>query len=501
MCVLQGRAPWQASKKSIFRIIDSNAGRRIPGEHTGKLGCPFKSTVNGKGERKFSLRKMQSSDWFHLAGPIGVYFIEMTDLHPRYKKIFQDVLWCFHGMRYHSLGILDLQSPAPKPGQKKEYDVLTMYQECAVVMEYLMPINYNHINQHVWQHAVSELIYAGPIFGHHMFPFEAGAGWLKGMLHSPKSPDEGLARAIADEWRTMLHKYDDEDEATIIERLLAPKYRGQSLTAKPVVQYLDNAYRMPQPRPKDSDDLKERINAYNVAELKLLHNYFLENDDVCKFVQDEFKREHTHGANVNEWKKFDIRVWQVSDESYERIKARSGNMNITRSVVDSVKEGPALDQVFVYKKIQINDTVFCDVQTDGTYATTNCCVRYTVNNKKNAWTYAQIERIYRVIPHRLSNAPVTLFRLINYGRPVSYAPSDVESSRLVPLERMSDNDVIGSEDHLFFVPIEPSCVVDDENFAFWPNEEGEGQDEFFAVSYNTLKLEPDSLGTYTNLDK
>jgi hypothetical protein len=477
------RHPWQASKENIFNIVDSERARRIPGEHTGKLGCPFKTTYDKDGKRKFSLRKMQSSDWMHLAGPIGIYYIEMTDIHPRYKMVFQDLLRCFYDMRYHALNTTDLDDATAN------YDSLRWYRECAAILEYLMPINFNHINQHVWQHAISELVYAGPVFGHHMFPFEAGAGWLKSLLKSPKSPEEGLARSIAAEWRTMLHKYDEQDVDTITRRLLAPKYRGRT---PQVIDYISYPQRMPEPKRRDTPATRAQIAADNAVELKLLHNYFLENDIVSKMVQDEFIRMHG-GHTSKEWKKFNIKNWVVDEQSFNRIDQhhmREFGLHITRQVIEHVKVGPIEEEVMTYKKIKINDTDFCDVVTDGNFKTTNSCVRYTVNNGKNAWTYAQIKCIYRARPHAASTEQVTLFRFINYRKPRSYKKDEEDSSGLVPIEQMSDDDVVDTVDHLFVAPVHPECVVDDENLAFWP---ALAADEFYVVSYNTLKTEPDRL--------
>jgi hypothetical protein len=435
---------------------------------------------------------MQSSDWMHFAGPIGIYYIEMTDLHPRYKLVFQDLLRCFYGMRYHALNTHDLIDPS---GQE-EYDVLKWYRECAVILEYLMPINYNHINQHVWQHAVSELIYAGPVFGHHMFPFEAGAGWLKKLLHSPKSPEEGLARAIASEWRTMLHKYDDQNVEAIVQRLLAPKFRGHS-GRDVVVQTVSYPACLPQAKPKDSAVTRAQINADNVAEVLMLHSYFRENDAVCKIVEEEFRR-----AKGPTWKQFDVTTWVVSDESLGRIdqqhRAAHRGQGITRAQVEYARAGPVADAIITYKKIRINDTDFCDVVTDANFKTTNCCVRYSVNNGKNEWSYARIKRIYCVLPYKGATQAVTLFRLINYRKPRSYGSGE-DSSGLVPLELMTDVQVDASDDHLFLVPVKPECAIDDENLAFWPalrdpNADDQAPLEYFAVNYNTLKLHPDSLG-------
>jgi hypothetical protein len=431
---------------------------------------------------------MQSSDWMHFAGPIGIYYIEMTDLHPRYKLVFQDLLRCFYGMRYHALNTRDLVDPT---GQE-EYDVLKWYRECATILEYLMPINFNHINQHVWQHAVSELVYAGPVFGHHMFPFEAGAGWLKKLLHSPKSPEEGLARAVASEWRTMLHKYDDQHVNVIVDRLLAPKYRGRS-GKQAVVQTLSYAASLPQPKPRDSIAVKAQIKAANDAEVLLLHSYFRENDGVCKIVDEEFQR--VSGPN---WKQFDIKAWVVDDDSFhcidQRHRAAHMGQAISRAQIELVKAGPVAEDILMYKKIRINDTDFCDVVTDGNYKTTNSCMRYSVNNKKNAWTYARIKYIIQSRPYKGAKEMVTLFRLINYWKPRSYKPGTKgeldESSGLVPLELMEDNETDNSDDHLFFAPVQPDCVVDDENLAFWPSATA---NEFLVVSYNTLKKHPDSL--------
>jgi hypothetical protein len=347
-----------------------------------------------------------------------------------------------------------------------------------------MPINYNHINQHVWQHAVSELIYAGPVFGHHMFPFEAGAGWLKSLLKSPKSPEEGLARAIASEWRTMLHTYDDQDVDTIATRLLAPKLRG---TTPHVIEYRSYPTNLPRCKRTASAAERSAIAEENAAEHKLLHSYFLENDVVCKMVHDEFIHMHG-GADKNEWKTFDIQQWVVSELSFTRINQQHlhayRGKPITRQVIEHVKAGPVSDTIMIYKKIKINDTEFCDVDTDKAYKTTNCCIRYTVNNGKNAWTYARIKRIYRLRPYEGSTQPVTLMRLFNFTIPYT------DSSQLIPLTQMSDADVIGSDDHLHCVPIEPECVVDDENLAYWPTENA---NEFYAVSYNPLKLFPNSF--------
>ena len=102
----------------------------MPGEHAGKLACPFKTTVNSKGIRKFSVRKMQTTDLMHMAGPIGMYYVESTDIHPRYKKAFNDLLGFLYGVRCRVLWREELYSPS-----REEYDCMRLYREELTVNE------------------------------------------------------------------------------------------------------------------------------------------------------------------------------------------------------------------------------------------------------------------------------------------------------------------------------------------------------------------------------
>jgi hypothetical protein len=472
--------------------VDDALLRRVPGEHAGKLACPFKTTVDSKGRRHFSVRKMQSNDWLHMAGPIGMYYVEMTDIHPRYKKAFIDMLNFLYGVRCRVLWRQELHDPARADGPL--YDCTRSYQESAVILEYLLPINWNQVNQHVWQHAVSELVYAGPVYGHQMCPFEAGAGWLKSLLHSPKVPEEGLARAIASEWRSMLHKYDAADQDAIVKRLLAPKYRGM---VPPIIDFIAKPKQLPVPKRTDTADAKRAIQDANKRELQYMHAYFLGNDDMCKVLQSEFEL-----AYPGTWKQLDIKLWNVSDESFDAINTRLAARSfdtLTMSELRTVLQGPLESDVFVYTKMKVNDTVFCDTTTDGNFRTTNSLMRYWVQPDEVGadpkWTYATINNIYSVRPHALNRnaAYVTLFRVSNLRKPLEYFSNGEElhdSSELEPVTFMTDEDVIGSKQHLHLVPL---TNMDDQNFAMWPQYSDEFQDRFFIVNINTVKQTPTSF--------
>ena len=200
----------------------------MPGEDVGQLAQPFEIKTDKAGNTKVCLRKLNSSEWLHLAGPIGIYYINETDLHPRYKRAFTDVLWWLYEVRTRSVRISGMKKHENDEDYREgEYDYHRYWRENAVILEYLMPYNFNQIVVHLCQHIIDDIYYFGPVYAQWMYPFEATHGWLKNSYHGLKVPEESMCRVISSQWRTMLHEHDDvEDDNAALEQLWNPGLKG-----------------------------------------------------------------------------------------------------------------------------------------------------------------------------------------------------------------------------------------------------------------------------------
>lgn len=182
---MQGRAPWQASKESIARIIAGNHMRPLPGESAGDLSCPFR--VNPGGDFHcgwgYSVNNLQSAEWLRMAGSIGVYYVQMTDLHPRYKVAFQSCLWWLHDMRNRTHLKTTLTN--------NNYNKQDYWTENAAIMEYLMPVHFSSFNAHVMLHCVHSVLTMGPIHAFWMMSSEGLQGIMKKSLKSGNIKTKG----------------------------------------------------------------------------------------------------------------------------------------------------------------------------------------------------------------------------------------------------------------------------------------------------------------------
>jgi hypothetical protein len=449
----------------------------VPGEHASKLACPFVYKKMRDGNVVIGVRKMQVSDWLHMAGPIGIYYINQTDIHDRYKLAFAHVLKWIHGyVRTRSVSISDLSED---DHDTDRISALTYWKENAVILEYLMPRNFNQINTHLWQHAVAELLYAGPVYGHWMFPFESCAHWMKAMLHSPKSPEEGLARQLASEWRSMLHRYDNLDPKLELAKIINPiVYRGRT---PPVVEILSR-------RGQVDPALFNPDTTDSHSPYKLIHAYFLANDRLSKFVQREFERVHTRTNQPNSWKTFDIRKWNMSDSSVQRILKEMTLNRVeplpTRDDLEVVKLGPVAADIQTISKLKVNETVFCDTVKDGHHKTTNHTIRYEVRfgntEDLGRWRYANIAEMYCVRAYGIADTRhctrKILLRVHNYAnehlpnkKAKKVGSKEQWATILTKVNKMNRAASIDSADHLSIVAIDN---VDDVNVAIWKGVDG-----------------------------
>jgi hypothetical protein len=399
---INARWPWQASKASILKLIDEAEYRRIPGDEAGKLNCPFQKTKLQNGTYKIGLRSMKSAEWLHLASPIGIYYITQTDLHPRYKLAFCNVIWFLYEIRtrhIRSTGMIK-----PRVNQSKPYDYKTYWQEIAVILEYLMPYNFNAIVVHIFQHTVDDLHRLGPVYGHWAYPFESGQGWLKNIYHSNKVVEESICRAIASEWRTMLHQYDDVEPSkykSFIKKLIRPGLAGSYPTTVTVLTLSE----------------KKLSFSNETNEYKYLHLYYLQKNPVLVIIQAYYEK------NIKRWDDKDIRTYNWITNVHlnninNKLKAADyldNNQQLTKEELQQICCGPVVSDMKQVKNIQVNESEFCDVITDGEFKTTNSCFRYRQHiqdylalhtrqeEKTYIWCYGKIKKMYQTTAYAKLN--------------------------------------------------------------------------------------------------
>jgi hypothetical protein len=108
-----------------------------------------------------------------MAGPIGIYYINMTNIQQRYKQAFCDVLWWIYELRARSIELDILTSGGMK----------LQWQQNAVILEYLMPLHFLTFNFHLFQHIVDDILENGPWHSTWMFPTEGEGGIMKKELN------------------------------------------------------------------------------------------------------------------------------------------------------------------------------------------------------------------------------------------------------------------------------------------------------------------------------
>jgi hypothetical protein len=100
-------------------------------------------------------------------------------------------------MEYEQSAIRETNGIVNNASNKRQYDEYTYGLENLVMLEYLMPQYWCTFNLHLLVHFVEMLAYTGPVYGTWMFTFERYAHYLKGYIHSYKSLEEVIARAIS----------------------------------------------------------------------------------------------------------------------------------------------------------------------------------------------------------------------------------------------------------------------------------------------------------------
>ena len=381
-------------------LIDTAGERQVPGESAGKLACPFRAVKrDSESGWCYSVAKLQTADWLHMAGPLGIFYISQSDLHERYKRLFCQTLEWLRKMRRHTQSRSELVS-------NEVYSLQTYWWEQAVALEYLMPVNFLVFNLHLCQHVAEDVVRHGPVRSTWMFALESENGWIKRSLKSGKSPLEGVAREQQRRWRNTLAQHRHPTDKTHVQRLdyLALHLDEDRHNAAPL-ELLGTA-RTPE------DTTRMRYNVSN-SDARLIYRYLLETDPVLKTIDDvyaqRFPREGTQP---------DLRTYQWTDATMvndvnaalsERLAEGESALadrfpvgpklsarDLRTICQGPVCQGPDVDKyIQVHRGLRTKDTNFCVAAADARRVTCNSYFPFPIEGYTR-WFMAQIERIYHV---------------------------------------------------------------------------------------------------------
>jgi hypothetical protein len=394
---------------------------------------------------KIRLRHLQTSDVLHLASPIGMYYIYMTDMHKRYKKVFMHCLYWLYCVKARVISRYWLGS------NECSYTYKKYWQENAAALEYLMPINFFNCNEHILQHTVDELLHTGPVYNTHMEPFEASAKYLKSMVTSSPVPEETIAKQISFEWASMLQRYENYTNEEI-QTVISPSIRRG--TYPPVI----NVCQPLKPYKGISAD-----------DWKALVRHFIENDPYLQAIQIEMQLQYPRTRSdpnnskkkiviKNNWTTMSLLEFNATPQHLININARLQHKNlnpITINQLNHIKQGPDVHSLKVCTKVLLNNSEFRSLD-DQTANTDYSGIKYI--NSDNEYQYASIRRMFVIKPH-IYAAEQVIFHVNTY-----IADND-ENYTIEILQRASDIAVARSST---FTPYISACYCLDENIAFWP---------------------------------
>ncbi len=159
------KAPWQISNTCLRKIIYESHLRRVPGASTDKMDCPF--ALDKYGKPKLVIEG--SSHWIHMMGPIGIYYIHRSDIHPAYKHAFSYLLWWLNKLRRRYVHLEQIEE------QVDEGKI------ALAELEYLMPGHFCRLTLHLLQHICKTLYLTGPPHATWMFVYERWVKLAKGI--------------------------------------------------------------------------------------------------------------------------------------------------------------------------------------------------------------------------------------------------------------------------------------------------------------------------------
>lgn len=327
---------WQCSNERIRLLRTCRAFRRVPtsedAQNLDNVLC-----LNKHGQPQLGIDS--SSAFLHLAGPIGVYYIHATDMHPVYKQAFSDLIWCLYKLRRRFV-TLDMLKAS---GRKATY--VTYLRESLVRLEYLLPNHWNTINVHLLQHLCESLKFKGPPHGTWNFGFERWIQIAKGVLKSGKSPTIGLMRAMVEyEWTTFFSYQTPND----LDELLTPPLNANPFVT---VRLLGNG------RPIALTDTPLYPNTpKRYGEWRLVYDFILNEDPLFSIIGDEYRATHRN------WKQTGMIVesWTPNADSLMTMQQTilaTLKINITHAEIMQLLVG-ADRNAMEYDRIQLNQTEF-----------------------------------------------------------------------------------------------------------------------------------------------
>ncbi len=361
---------FQASVGRLATIASQYRYRRVPGREAGKIDRPW--VVNGS---KVSLEIDHTSQWMDMIGPIGVYYIYLTDVQPTYRQAFTNLLWWMFKLRQRRQfkNMLDPDS--------SEWTYYKWGREALATLEYLMPRNWCRITVHLMQHVCDTLRLAGPVHATWMFVYERWMKLGKGFMHSAKGAGEGMMNsAMTHEWlmRNMASTRDD------LNKLLTPPL-SHTHRDNPYIA-LVGAHRDVNLHPQRAD---------KTSHFRLICNYLLTNDDAMNIINNEFV--HTYPVQSKNGSKV-IYDWTPSLPSYSKviddIRRKFDGITVTPEDIKRMIAGPyAINE---YCRISVNGVIFTTHQHESKVSrVTRKYLHYRTAYDKLA--VARLDKIYHVM--------------------------------------------------------------------------------------------------------
>ena len=401
-----------------------------------------------------------------MIGPIGVYYIYITDVHPTYKASFSGLLWWMFQLRQRQTfkNMLD-------PNNKKDFTFIDWGRERLAELEYLMPFHFCRFTIHLMQHACRTLWLTGPVYGTWMFVYERWIKIGKGFMHSSKSAGAGLmASAMTHEWliRNNIQTQDD------LNKLMTPPL--SHFINKPKIRLLGKG--QPSRIHQNIIDI--------TCDYRLICNFLLTNDDVMKIINAEFETTHLVQSKNGSLL---IYNWKIPDLSYTKIKLEiknKFNKDITEDEINKILKGPV--SIYEYARVNINGLTFvtdahentvsritrkfiyyrkpldgkepADEEERGNQSKTKKTNQKDKNKNKDKLV-ARIDKIYNVLIRDVGDGfkTYTLLKITNY----TYMKDDHESE-LPYVQKASE--VQNVHDEMPVILINDVLPV---NIALWPS--------------------------------
>ena len=439
-CVPGTQALWQASNARLKEIISEKYARRVPGSDPGQLDCPFEFGKSGQP----SLAIDGTAQWIEMIGPIGIYYIQRTDIHQKYKDAFSDLLWWMYKLRQR----LMFKDMLQEIHEKKNYSYFYWGQVVLSRLEFLMPKHFCRLTLHLMQHFTYMLRLTGPVHATWMMVYERWVKVAKAGLHSTKGPGEGVMQSIlALEW---LYRNQLTTQEHLNELLTPPK---SWLTTTRHVQLLGT---------RKATNL--HFDLAITSDYRLLHRFLLDNDPIWKIINTEFK--FTHKKTWSNGKDI-IYNWVPSEQSLIRIQSMLKNEEAIELTIPEIqrmqRDGPG--RVYSYNRFSVNGVIFCTNRKEGNRGRgTRKYIYYRdpdhlLSHKK---CVARVEGIYEIASSTLLKASnhYRVLRILNY----EYIKEREGVLDLPHVEPVAPNDNL-----IDYMPVIPVDEVFACNIGLWPS--------------------------------